>query len=215
MRSRHQDRFNHDGDAPNYDSDVADESPPIRAGYSALLEWVARESKVDGRTVLELGAGTGNLTALLGRARSIVAVDTSARMLSILRDKCRHLDVSCVQADLLGYFDAPRACDRVVSTYAVHHLESDEKEELFRKIRDSLAPRGLAVFGDLMFASGGERNEIRSAFAARGLNDVVEAIDDEYFWLLDDTVPALERLGFTVETRRFSELSWGVCCRLD
>jgi putative AdoMet-dependent methyltransferase len=215
VTSRNVDRFNHDLDAPLYDADVMDETQPIRAGYSALLEWVAREADVHGCTVLDLGAGTGNLTVQLSRAKAIVAVDTSARMLSILRDKCRHLDVSCELADLLGYFDTPRRCDRVVSTYAVHHLESDEKDELFRKIRDSLAPRGRAVFGDLMFASGRERNEIRSAFATRGLNDVVEAIDDEYFWLLDDVVPALERLGFTVETRRFSELSWGVCCRLD
>src|SRR5262245_1906356 len=143
MNSRHVERFNHDAEAPLYDDDVTNESNPIRAGYAALLEWVAVEAAPDGSSVLDLGAGIGNLTVKLSRARSVVAVDASTRMLELARDKCAN-DTLCVQADLLGYFDVPRHFDRVVSTYAVHHLESDEKLELFRRIRASLTPRGRA-----------------------------------------------------------------------
>jgi putative AdoMet-dependent methyltransferase len=214
MRSRNVDRFNHDLDALSYDSDVANESDPIRAGYLELLRWVADRADVDGADVIELGAGTGNLTALLRRAGSIEAVDASAEMLSLLRQKCGDAHVRCHQADLLGYFDEPRPTDRIVSTYAVHHLEQDEKHTLFERIRKSLRPHGIAVFGDLMFASAAARDEMRRSFAERGEQDVVDAIDEEFFWLLDDALPALLSCGFRVETRRFSELSWGVCCRL-
>jgi putative AdoMet-dependent methyltransferase len=214
MRSRNLDRFNHDLDAPSYDSDVANETDPIRAGYSELLRWVADGADVDGADVIELGAGTGNLTTLLHGARSIEAVDASAEMLSLLRKKCGDAKVRCHQADLLGYFDEPRLADRIVSTYAVHHLEQDEKHALFRRIRESLRQHGIAVFGDLMFANAGARDEMRRSFAQRSEQDVVDAIDEEFFWLLDDAVPALLSCGFRVETRRFSELSWGVCCRI-
>ena len=38
----------------------------MRAGYAAVLEWVARVADIEaGHDVLELGAGTGNLTTLL------------------------------------------------------------------------------------------------------------------------------------------------------
>jgi hypothetical protein len=41
VRSRNADRFNHDEDAAGYDRDVLNEADPIRAGYDALLDWVA------------------------------------------------------------------------------------------------------------------------------------------------------------------------------
>ncbi len=66
MRSRFADTFNHDADAPGYDKDVSNEVDPIRAGYTALLDWTARSARIDQRhDVLELGAGTGNLTRLM------------------------------------------------------------------------------------------------------------------------------------------------------
>jgi SAM-dependent methyltransferase len=88
MRSRHADRFNHDEDAPEYDLDVRNEEDPIRAGYAELLEWVAREASIgpDAR-VLELGSGTGNLTALLPPARELLCVDISGAMTHLAREK--------------------------------------------------------------------------------------------------------------------------------
>ena len=214
MTSRHRARFDHDPDAAGYDADVADETQPIRAGYEELLGWVATRADVGRRmSVLDLGAGTGNLTVRLRAARALTAVDSSARMLEIARTKCG-ARLATVQDDLLGYFASEPRFDRIVSTYAIHHLEDDEKRTLFEKIRGALLAGGSAIFGDLMFASVAARDEARRSFAARGATDVVEAIDDEFFWLLDDAVPALLSCGFRVETRRFSELSWGVCCRL-
>lgn len=214
MASRHQDHFNHDADAATYDSDVADETQPIRAGYRALLDWVATQTSADSsHELVELGAGTGNLTARFPHVGRVTAVDTSARMLDIARSKLGDR-IAYVQADLLGFFDVPRRFDRIVSTYAVHHLEDDEKHELFRRVKNALTPGGRAVFGDLMFESAGGRDVAIAAFSAKGLTDVVDAIETEYFWLLDDVLPALRNLGFVVETQRFSELSWGVACRV-
>src|SRR5262249_40322620 len=137
MRSRHADTFNHDADAPGYDADVVDESQPIRAGYAALLDWIAVNAAIEPRhCVLELGAGTGNLTRRLPHAARIVAVDVSSEMLAIAQTKIAR-PIEWVRGDLLQYFDehADRF-DRFVSTYAIHHLVADEKVALFRRIRD-------------------------------------------------------------------------------
>jgi hypothetical protein len=40
--------------------------------------------------------------------------------------------------------------------------------------------------------------------------DVAEAIEQEFFWLIEDSVAELERLDFVVSTKRFSDLSWGI-----
>jgi len=215
MRSRFADTFNHDADARDYDADVSNEVDPIRAGYAALLDWTARSARIGQRDdVLELGAGTGNLTRLLLPARRIVAVDVSDAMLEIARGKVTG-PIEWVRNDLLEFFDhrADRF-DRFVSTYAIHHLVHDEKAALFQRIRDAARPGARAVFGDLMFATARERDAAVERYR-KTLPDVAEAIEAEFFWLIDEAVGELERLGFVVSTHRFSDLSWGILATLD
>ncbi|HTO59404.1 MAG TPA: class I SAM-dependent methyltransferase [Pseudomonadales bacterium] len=214
MRSRHADTFNHDADAPGYDADVVDESHPIRAGYDALLDWTARSAAIaPSHRVLELGAGTGNLTVRLPPAARVVAVDVSTDMLAIARTKVvRPIEWAC--GDLLQYFDQHVGpFDRFVSTYAIHHLVADEKTELFQCIRNVAAKGARIAFGDLMFESSRERIDAIECYRATA-PDVATAIEEEFFWLIDDTTRTLENLGFSLTKRRFSHLSWGIAGEL-
>ena len=92
MRSKHVDEYNHDEDANGYDADVAEEGDPIREGYAAVLDWVIQAAEIgpDSR-VLELGSGTGNLTARIPACGELVCVDISQRMEEIARPKLAHL----------------------------------------------------------------------------------------------------------------------------
>lgn len=215
MRSRFADIFNHDADAPDYDVDVENEAHPIRAGYAELLDWVVNSASIESHhAVLELGAGTGNLTRLLPPAQRIVAVDVSTAMLEIAATKVRR-SVEWQRSDLLEFFDEhPGRFDRFVSTYAIHHLVPSEKALLFQRIRDAASPGARAVFGDLMFATERDRADAIEHYR-HPWPDVAEAIQDEFFWIVDDCVDALQRCGFSVTTRCVSELSWGVLATLD
>jgi len=214
MRSRHADTFNHDAEAPGYDADVVDESQPIRAGYDALLDWVARSAAIaPSHRVLELGAGTGNLTVRLPPAARVVAVDVSTDMLALARAKVGR-SVEWVCADVLQYFDrSVGPFDRFVSTYAIHHLVADEKAELFQRIRAVAADGARIAFGDLMFQSSRDRDEAIERYRAAA-PDVAAAIEEEFFWLIDDATRTLEKLGFSLTKRRFSDLSWGIAGEL-
>lgn len=201
---------NHDRQAAAYDRNVADESHPVRAGYGACLDWVASHV-APGERVLDLGSGTGNLGLRLPPCR-LTCVDVSAEMTRIARSKLpRHAIL--VEADLLAFLGEPCGpFDAVVSTYAVHHLADPAKEALFARIRAALAPRGRAVFGDLMLENAAAREGLFAKYAADP--SVADSIREESYWDVASAVPALERLGFSVETRRFSDLSWGVAARL-
>jgi protein-L-isoaspartate O-methyltransferase len=66
MRSANADIFNHDTEAAGYDHEVRNEADPIRAGYQEVLGWVVQQAQIFPTSrVLELGSGTGNLSALL------------------------------------------------------------------------------------------------------------------------------------------------------
>ena len=213
MRSRHADRFNHDEDAADYDRDVLNEADPIRAGYAALHDWVAGRAAPDARSrVLDLGSGTGNLALRLTAFGELVCVDVSQEMARIARRKlARHDAIEWVRADLLAYFDTPGPpFDAVVSSYVIHHLVEDEKQQLFERISGRLASGGRVAFGDLMFESAQARRDTLDAYRASGRAELADDIEDEFFWDVSSAVAGLEALGLDIETRRFSELSWGI-----
>ena len=214
MRSRHADTFNHDPRADAYDAKVLDEENPLRAGYAALLEWTLASACI-GRedVVLDLGAGTGNTARGIVAARRVIAVDVSEKMLAQAPRKLEHLPwVEILKADLLEVFDRDLPpLDAIVSTYAVHHLTSEEKTELFSRARDALRPGGRAVFGDLMFESPSHKTSLAAAWTDADRAQVLKSVEEEFPFFLDETLPGLAAAGLEVrEVKRFSDLSWGI-----
>ena len=217
MRSKHVDFFNHDPWAADYDANVRNETDPIRAGYANVLAWTVEQANIGpASVVVDLGSGTGNTSAQLTAVGRLICVDISPKMTERARPKLAHLEpVEYVEADLLDVFRSdPPAMDALISTYAIHHLTWDEKQLLFDEIWRHLKPGGYAVFGDLMFADADEQALITAAYQAVGEMGLVADFEEEFFWHVDEAREYLAGLGFTlVETRRFSNLSWGICVR--
>ena len=213
MRSSHVDLYNHDEDAATYDRDVLRSEDPIREGYTEVLDWVAQNAGINqDSAVIELGSGTGNLTARLPPCQSLVCVDVSTEMGKIARQKlCGASHISYVQADILEYFDTdPPPFDVAISTYVVHHLTQQEKEFLFDQLVRRLLPGGRALFGDLMLESAREERILIDHYRSIGDDTTADAIEEEFFWHVDASVGYLRSLGLSVETIRFSTLSWGI-----
>jgi tRNA (cmo5U34)-methyltransferase len=109
----------------------------------------------DAFDVLDLGAGTGLLSALLRerypKAR-LTLVDISDEMLARARERfAGEKDVRIIVSDysvepLPGRFDA------IVSALSIHHLDDPGKAALFRRIRDSLQPGGQFVNAEEVLA---------------------------------------------------------------
>lgn len=214
MPSQHVDAFNHDPWAHTYDEDVRNQADPIRAGYAELLAWTVQQAQITPEdVVVDLGVGTGNTSAHILRVGELIGVDISEEMMKRAHPKLAHLpNVRFVQADLLEFFAQPRSFNRLISTYAIHHLTEPEKEQLFACIWRDLTPGGRAVFGDLMFADEAARATIEERYRAAGNLGIIEEFNEEFFWYVNSAEQHLQELGFEVqEIKRFSELSWGIC----
>jgi tRNA (cmo5U34)-methyltransferase len=119
--------------------------------YEVLQDAVAEAAaEVEASSILDLGTGTGEtlrrVAARHPNAR-LVGVDESDGMLALARAALpsAELRVGRLQ-DALP--DEP--FDLVVSALAIHHLDANEKADLFRRIARQLAPGGRFVLADVI-----------------------------------------------------------------
>ena len=210
MKSRYADYFNHDEDASSYDSDVKNEIHPIRTGYDSALKWIGQSVK-HCNNILDLGTGTGNTILVLPETAHIASVDISKKMIEIAKRKLVDRSVDYIISDLLEYIDNAPAdhFDGIVSSYAIHHLTDDEKEYIFKKMYKLIHDQGIIVVVDLMYENDEELKNIIMKYTNTH-SDVIEGINDEFFWNIEKTMKEFRNIGYTTVTKQFSNLSWGL-----
>ena len=131
------------------------------AGYDAVLSLIeARVNSRPGADVLDLGFGTGMLTARLYAAGHPVAgVDFSQNMLDAARAKmpCAELYLYDFTRGLPPALEG-RMFDFIISTYAFHHVPDTGKPAFLLELSRRLSPGGECLIGDVAFETQAERS---------------------------------------------------------
>lgn len=110
------------------------------------LELAYRIPDIEAKSIVDLGSGTGHLTALLGQRwpdASIVGIDSSIEMIDRARHDHAALDwpnLDWVVGDVAKW-QPPQPVDVLFSNAALHWL--DDHETLFPRLRSYLAPGGV------------------------------------------------------------------------
>ena len=115
---------------------------------------LARAAIERGHAVLDVGAGTGDLSfAAAARGASVVAVDLSAGMLAVLAHRAtrQHLEQRARIQPLVGNAEQlplpDRSVDRIISGFAVRNI--GDLGRAFSEFRRVLRPGGRAVILEL------------------------------------------------------------------
>ena len=116
--------------------------------------------------------------------------------------------ISFVSGDILEYCLKISSVEVVTSTYALHHLTTDEKHILLSALGQNLPINGLVVIGDLMFKDQSTRDKILSGYLSEGKVDLVRDIEAEYYWDVLEALRYMAELGLHVTSEQTGELSW-------
>jgi tRNA (cmo5U34)-methyltransferase len=203
-----------DSAAESYDRARSRLVPNLEAFYGAAVDCVPFAEDEDVR-VLDLGAGTGLMSALIAerypRAR-VTLVDISVEMLRVARTRFKDGRSPRFQFRVLDFARKPLPgeageYDLIVSALAIHHLTHGDKRELFEKAYESLAGGGLFVNADQTLGQTpveDVRNRewwLRSVREAgtseRELADALQRMKADREAKLDEQMRWLEETGFT------------------
>ena len=103
--------------------------------------------------IVDMGAGNGNLTALLKSVLPQVKytlVDASPEMLRICKERFGTERTTYFQ----GYFDEysteANSIDLITASFSFHHIDSEQKKNMFQRAYHLLKPGGILASCDLM-----------------------------------------------------------------
>jgi tRNA (cmo5U34)-methyltransferase len=138
-----------DETASRYDAQRTWIIPEMDDYYSAAV-WAA-ECTNSRPQILDIGAGTGLLSALIIRKYPdaiLTLVDLSESMLSMAQERfAGRKDVRYITGDYSSVDFAGRY-DLICSALSIHHLEQGDKRRLYQKVFDTLHPGGIFVNAD-------------------------------------------------------------------
>lgn len=179
--------------AEAYDSSVESSPSFPFVGYEKVLHGLLSSAEVTpGMSVLDLGTGTGAVAGRFLRAGCQVwATDFSPKM--IAKAQAKFPSLTCATSDLrdLAIDGFPSRYDRIVSGYALHHLDFEGKLELITDMAlNHLLPGGRILVADVAFLTTQQREQ-----AAQRLQDLWDPT--EYYWAADETTQALSDLGYS------------------
>lgn len=166
------------------------------AGYKAVLgEIFRRIMSVPGASVLDIGFGTGTLTAkLYERGCSIYGQDFSGRMIEIAQEKMP--DARLYQGDFSKGLAEPlleRKYDFIVATYSLHHLADEQKIPFISMLLALLKDGGKLLIGDIAFESAADLRQCRADAGT-------DWDEDEYYFVADELRKAFPYLSFIPES---------------
>jgi len=198
----------HNHQAEHYDEQIKkDSNDYLRENYFEILDRVIPLAELrNGMGVLDIGVGTGLLTERLPKGLSNFGIDVSEEMLKKAEEK--NLQIKLQKGDFLNIPFDDNKFHRIISTFALHHLSSKEKEIAFLEMDRVLLENGIIVIGDFMFKDESQKNEVINKFKKEDRQDMLLEIEDEYFMDISKMKKFLNDLGYEITYERASVLTW-------
>lgn len=187
--------------------------------WEKQVEELIEKGSPDGKRLLDIGCGTGELLLRMAKNYQCDGMDISEEMLKIAQKKLKHREVKLFLGDMVE-FDTGYRYDIMVSLFdTVNHLVSlEELEEHFKSVKNSLNSNGIYIFDvvdrefmETMFPGGvfvDNRKEITCIWEHE-IEEGIDYIDATYF--LKNSRGSWERLKESYAKKIFTHTEIEEC----
>lgn len=182
--------------------------------WSEFVKEIISKEKINGKKLLDLGCGTGEILLRLKDEFECTGLDLSEDMLTIANKKLKNKGVKLFLGDMRE-FDTGEKYDVIISLFdTVNHLTSlEDLDELMCSIKSNLNQNGIYIFDvidrkfmDKMFPGGVYFNEQKdiSVIWEHSIDGDLDLIEATYF--VKNRAGHYEKLKEYYEKRIFEEI---------
>ena len=212
-------RFNalFDDWADNYDETIYDtnsEYEEVFRNYNEILnETVKHISKYPGAKLVDIGAGTGNLTSVAAKAGySVIGLEPNSKMLDIAASK--YPNIQFLSGTFLSLPIDDNSADAIISSYAFHHLTDEEKLQAVKLLKSKLKADGTIIITDTMYDSLKTKDAlIKEAYYNKHVS-LANDLETEFYPVIDDLTEIFESQGFNVSYQQMNKFVWILTAKL-
>lgn len=177
-------------EAVEFDELILKLIPRYQEMIEALISAISFDSS-DSINVIDLGCGTGTVThSLKGKFKNarVTCLDLAENMIEIAKLKLNQYENIEYIKDDFYHFNFPKKYDLILSSLALHHLETDnDKKVFYSKIHNALNPGGLFLNADVVLGSNDYLQKLYMDKWKEFMNRSIEIEEIEEKW-----VPAAE-----------------------
>lgn len=209
-RRRWIDMWGFDNKAIKFDKMVRDKSNDelgLFEKYDEILSEIrSRIIKHGAKNVIDIGCGTGNLCGDLSEKIDTLGIDQSLEM--ILQAKKKY---NKMRFKLGNFLDKPfrkNDVDIVVTTYAFHSLNHNEKKEALNYMLEYLKNDGKIIIADFMFLNDAEREKCKSTLCGKGRQDLWDVINNKYYTNLEELQGYVKSLNCKIHSDHIVNFTW-------
>lgn len=157
-------------------------------------------------TIIDIGCGTGNLCGPISDKINVIGIDKNEEMLEYVKNKYKNMNVR-----LGSFLDEPidkNYADIVVTTFAFHGLNDNEKKIAIKNMMDYLKSKGKIIIVDFMFKDEGEREKYKNKFESENRLELWEAINRKYYSNVEKLESYLNNLNVKVKSNHIINFTW-------
>ena len=163
------------------------------AGYKEVLGQIYRIIlQKQGASVLDIGFGTGTLTAkLYEQGCAVYGQDFSSRMIELASEKMPGAQL--FQGDFTQGLAEPllrQNYDFIVATYSLHHLTDEQKIRFLPSLIELLNENGQILIGDVAFETREDMERCRQTAGD-------EWDEEEFYFVADELKKSFPDLAFS------------------
>lgn len=183
--------------------------------YTEILnETVKHIAKYQGATVLDIGAGTGNLTTVAAKAGyNTIGIEPNSKMRDIATEK--YPSISFLSGTFLSLSIDDNSVDAIINSYAFHHLTDSEKKDSIKILKSKLRNNGTIIITDTMYDSIKSKEFIIKDAYNKKFTALVHDLETEFYTTHEILTEIFESEGFTVSYQQMNKFVWILTAKLD
>lgn len=177
-------------------------------GYDRILErTVELLGQRPGDTILDIGAGTGNLAYVAWKkGYRVIPIEPNQAMRA--KGEKKYPEVPFQDGNFLDLPFPDGSVQGIISSYAFHHLTDEEKREAILLFRRLLSNGGRVVIADTMYEHEEMKESLLKEALAKGFRNLAEDLEREFYTTHAVLRSLFEQAGFSVSFEPMNRFVW-------